>query len=293
VAGHAMIRRAFTVVELLVAIAIIAVVAAILLPVLAQAKAEALRTRCLSNFRNAQIASHIYIQDYDDHYMLTDYQPLNQTSRFDRTWVQLLLPYMKTIDTFKCPADYSVRPSVETLFDQDLVPGDTESRYYQLSQLSNLGYNTMYLAPESFDGKEYIGKPRLDTEIGSPSQTLQFVDSVKEIVNGQPYGGGSYIVVPPCRYEQTANGIRDSFGSNQGAAADVFVPASGWSVSANSSPFKYGGAWAWHNGRVNVIYTDGHGGTLSMDELSAGCDLQPNWQGYINQPDKYLWSINN
>lgn len=61
-------KRAFTLIEMLVAVAIIALLAAILLPSLRTARAEARRAVCLSNLRQLGIATHMYLDANHDYF---------------------------------------------------------------------------------------------------------------------------------------------------------------------------------------------------------------------------------
>lgn len=58
--------RAFTLVELLVVIGIIAILVALLLPVLSRAREQAQRTKCLSNLRSLGQAAFIYANNHKD-----------------------------------------------------------------------------------------------------------------------------------------------------------------------------------------------------------------------------------
>jgi prepilin-type N-terminal cleavage/methylation domain-containing protein/prepilin-type processing-associated H-X9-DG protein len=57
-------RHGFTLVELLVVVALIALLAAMLLPTLARGKTAAYRARCAGNLRQLALAAHLYWDDY-------------------------------------------------------------------------------------------------------------------------------------------------------------------------------------------------------------------------------------
>ena len=59
-------KRAFTLIELLLLIAIIAILAALLLPVLSSARNQSARTTDLNNLHQILIALHIYTVDNQD-----------------------------------------------------------------------------------------------------------------------------------------------------------------------------------------------------------------------------------
>jgi prepilin-type N-terminal cleavage/methylation domain-containing protein/prepilin-type processing-associated H-X9-DG protein len=99
-------KRGFTLIELLVVIAIIAILAAILFPVFAQAREKARQTACLSNTKQLALSQQMYIQDYDEVFPLWAYwTPIIKINGWKQTWVQLLQPYTKNMQVFKCPSD--------------------------------------------------------------------------------------------------------------------------------------------------------------------------------------------
>ena len=93
---------AYTLVELLMVIAIIAVLAAILFPAFARARENARRASCQSNLKQISMGAMQYIQDYDEHFPLgLTTEGLNSYS----TSFDLLQPYLKSPQVGICPSD--------------------------------------------------------------------------------------------------------------------------------------------------------------------------------------------
>ena len=112
-------RRGFTLIEVLIVIAIIAVLAAILFPVFASVRESGRRVTCLSNLRQLGMAMSLYSQDADDLYP-NGGSPLDLHTDFWQGvysgdyWPQVkhmpplqlvLAPYVHSKDIWRCPSD--------------------------------------------------------------------------------------------------------------------------------------------------------------------------------------------
>lgn len=67
-AGSPCDSKGFTLIELLVVISIIALIVAILLPSLQQARYTAMRVQCGSHLKQTHLALELYLSDYNEHY---------------------------------------------------------------------------------------------------------------------------------------------------------------------------------------------------------------------------------
>ena len=88
-------RRAFTLVELLVVIAVIAILISLLLPALQIARATAQKLGCLSNTRQFHLALNSYFNDWDGDYPLAhEFFAFANEGRPGRVWVDMLGAYL-------------------------------------------------------------------------------------------------------------------------------------------------------------------------------------------------------
>jgi prepilin-type N-terminal cleavage/methylation domain-containing protein/prepilin-type processing-associated H-X9-DG protein len=83
------VKWGFTLIELLVVISIIAILAAILFPVFAQAREKARAANCLSNQKQIALAFSMYSQDYDE------VLPMAVDATANTWWETSIVPYVR------------------------------------------------------------------------------------------------------------------------------------------------------------------------------------------------------
>ena len=98
----------FTLIEMLVVIAIIGILAGLMFPVFSAAREKAREASCLSNLKQIAMATSMFAQDHDDR--------LPSASGSDPdghpNWYELLDPYTKNRAILRCPSGTSSQPGI-------------------------------------------------------------------------------------------------------------------------------------------------------------------------------------
>lgn len=122
-------RRAFSLIELLVVIAIIAILAAILFPVLAQARQKAHAITCMAHLSQLGKAHIMYVSDYDERFpnwYMGHRPPRPEPFGNLIFWSELLQPYVRDEQVHRDPSfrwHVARRPGELKLADYTLFTG--------------------------------------------------------------------------------------------------------------------------------------------------------------------------
>jgi prepilin-type N-terminal cleavage/methylation domain-containing protein len=146
-------RTGFTLIELLVVVGILAVLAALLFPVLSKARGQARSITCVSNLRQVGLALQMYQSDWgrmpNDSFRDTFGDPR-------RAGEDLLHPYTRSGAVYHCPearsglaGNYLYRGAFSLTYREPGVPFVNDARTIRLSPTSVLAYCQEHTRPVS------------------------------------------------------------------------------------------------------------------------------------------------
>ena len=240
---HSQIRTGFTLIELLVVISIIALLIALLLPALSQAREAGWNVDCLSNQKQMALATHFYMEDHEG---LTPPGWWN-----NKTWPHHLLPYTQDENVYECKANLS---------------GYTDNNMY-----SPNGYYWGFFAGWRHNSSPFDANPTNINSVKSPARWALITEDTEDwelarrgTAVGSRYGAGIGLL----------NG-------DYSISLHYFVDFNPGSSADGGRHFRGGGSASrdpW--GFENISFGDGHVHGVSMERLVVMAQQSRFWFEY-------------
>lgn len=182
--GRSLRRQGFTLLELLAVIATIALLAALLLPILSKAKVKAQRTACASNLRQLGLAWTLYYNENNGY--LAESYPLKNPNVWVKGDMSLpteatntalicqgkLFHYDQNVSIYRCPSDQGA-----------FVNGSFTPHARSYSMNSFMGARTPdagLIPPEAGSFVQFFAR---DSEIRRPSELWVLIDEDERSIN--------------------------------------------------------------------------------------------------------------
>jgi prepilin-type processing-associated H-X9-DG protein len=263
---HAGTREfAFTLNELLVVIAMIAILAAMLLPALSQAKAKAYRIKCANNLHQMGLAVQMYVQDNHGQYPFA-YGGFGATSAYK--WQVALAPYYPlhwSNISYHCPS-YRGR-IVEGPWNDAVWFGSYAYNFRGASQEYPGGAPTM-----NFGFGLSYNRPLSEAKVSSPSEMIVMTDSA----------GGA----PGLGVGDVGFAIGNGYGPTNFIGFDLNLT---WPLNTTADPASsILQKPAQHGKNFNILFCDTHVAQMKVNDLMQCSNTAVLWN-YDHQPHSEGW----
>jgi prepilin-type N-terminal cleavage/methylation domain-containing protein/prepilin-type processing-associated H-X9-DG protein len=272
-------RRGFSLIELLVVMAILGVLTALLLPAVQQARAAAARMQCTNNLKQLGLALHLY---HDTHRSFPpafmNYGPYISTFRFTHGWAPFILPEIEQRALYDLyhwevplyhPLNQPVVARHLAIFQCPSAPGNRISTMPPFALFSGQGAcgdyaNTLGIDPALGAGDvrgvlaEQMPARMADVTDGT-SNTILLTECAGRPQLWQAGRGGTEQVVEGGPWAGFKNGVQ-----LQGATHDGKSRPGPCALNCTNLSEVY----SFHSGGANAVFADGH-----VRFLSASIDI--------------------
>jgi type II secretory pathway pseudopilin PulG len=270
-------------------IAIIAILAAILFPVFAQAKAAAKATASLSNAKQEGLGVIMYSGDADDVLPLATFwrtgrDPLTFGAGLSfSTWAYVVAPYIKSAELLQDP----LGPA---------TPTSWNSRTLTMTSFPGYAFNYVWLSPYTGSGPAKMTAVSA-TQAAKPAETVMLANRGSKGDGDGSFWSFSFNGVDEPPLLQTTVETPDCWSIPQWCADGWGKGGWGAGVLDTNIPAgaETGGVSKRAQGSSVILWLDGHANKPKISALAAGTSYNPaNTPDttLINDPEKYVWDTN-